>query len=184
MNSNPAPISHGARDTDPALSFQFSVELSQDPFGFLGFMIPIKGYFTEVSGLDVEWETVEYKSTNFIGWPESNMVQMRPVYRPITLKRGITNDEGFWLWHQLMFLGVKPLLSCYVTITMYDRFYKPLAEWSVESAWPSKITGPQIRSDSSDFAIEEMTLMHTGIHRSYMAPEFMLLEAAIQLLVP
>jgi phage tail-like protein len=175
---------HGARESDPALSFQFSLELTHDPFGLIGFMIPIKGYFTEVSGLDVEWETAEFKSTNVIGWPQSNMVPMRPVYKPITLKRGITSDEGFWLWHQLMFLGAKPLLRTYVTITMYDRAYKEMAMWSVENAWPSKITGPQIRSDSSDFVIEEMTLVHTGIYRSYLSPEFMLLDVAIQMLVP
>ena len=174
----------GARSSDPILSFQFSVELTEDPFGLLGFKIPIKGYFTEINGLDVEWETAEYKSTNILGLPHSNFVPLRPVYNPITLKRGITDSEGFWLWHQLLALGAKPLLKSYVMITMYNRRYEPIAMWSVERAWPSKISGPQIRSDSNDIVIEEMTLTHGGIMRMYMNPLFAGVDIAMQLLLP
>ena len=173
-----------SRDVDPILSYQFSVELTEDPFGILGFKIPIKGYFTEVTGLDVEWETAEYKSTNILGFPHSNHVPMRPVYHTITLRRGITDSEGFWLWHQLIALGAKPLLKAYVMITMYNRSYEPIAMWSVERAWPSKITGPQVKSDSSDITIEELTLTHGGVMRMYMNPLFMGLDIMLQLLLP
>ena len=173
-----------SRSVDPVLQYQFSVELTEDPFGILGFKIPIKGYFSEISGLEVEWETAEYKSTNILGLPHSNFVPMRPVYKPITLKRGITDSEGFWLWHQLLALGAKPLLKCYVMITMYNRSYQPIVQWSVERAWPSKISGPTISSDSSDFAIEEMTLTHGGVMRMYLTPFFMGIDIAMQLLLP
>jgi phage tail-like protein len=173
-----------ARSVDPVLSYQFAVEVTEDPFGLLGFKIPIKGYFSEISGLDVEWETVEYKTTNVLGLPHSNFVPLRPVYHPITLKRGITSSEGFWLWHQLIALGAKPLLTSYVMITMFDRSYEPLVEWSVERAWPSKVSGPQIRSDSSDIVIEELTLTHGGVMRSYLSPAFAALDVALQLLLP
>lgn len=148
------------------------------------FLIPIRGYFSEISGLDVEWETAEYKTTNILGLPHSNFVPMRPVYHTLTLRRGITDSEGFWLWHQLIALGAKPLLKTYVTITMYNRAYEPIAMWSVERAWPSKVSGPQIRADSSDIVIEEMTLTHGGIMRMYMNPAFMLANAALQLMLP
>jgi phage tail-like protein len=174
----------GARDADPLLAYQFSVSVTYDPFGIIPFMIPIHGFFTEVSGLDVEYETAEYKSTNILGLPATNHVPMRPVYSPIVLKRGITDSEGFWLWHQLLALGAKPIMKTYVTISMYDRSYTEVAQWSVERAWPSKITGPQIRSDSNDFVIEEMTLTHGGVMRMYMNPAFMLLDVAMQLLIP
>jgi phage tail-like protein len=173
-----------SRDVDPVLSYQFSVELTEDPFGLLGFKIPITGYFSEISGLDVEWETAEYKSTNVLGLPHSNFVPMRPVYQPIVLKRGITDSEAFWLWHQLLALGAKPLLKCYVMITMYNRSYEPIVQWSVERAWPSKISGPQIRADSSDIVIEEMTLTHGGIQRMYLTPDLMGLSVVMQMMLP
>lgn len=173
-----------ARSVDPVLSYQFAVEVTEDPFGLLGFKIPIKGYFSEISGIDVEWETVEYKTTNFLGLPHSNFLPLRPVYHPITLRRGVTSSEGFWLWHQLLALGAKPILKPYVMITMFDRSYEPMVQWSVERAWPSKVSGPQIRSDSSDIVIEELTLTHGGIHRMYLNPAFMALDVAVQLLLP
>jgi phage tail-like protein len=173
-----------ARSVDPALSYQFAVEFTEDPFGVLGFKIPITGYFSEISGLNVEWETAEYKTVNFLGLPHSNFVPMRPVYGPITLRRGITSGEAFWLWHQLLALGAKPFLRTYVMITMFDRSYEPMIQWSVERAWPSKVSGPEIRADSSDIGIEELTLVHGGIHRSYMNPMFMALDVAMQLLLP
>jgi phage tail-like protein len=173
-----------ARASDPVLSYQFSVEVTEDPFGILGFKIPIKGFFSEVSGLDVEWQSAEYKTTNLLGLPHSNFVPMRPVYSTITLKRGITSNEGFWLWHQLIALGLKPLLKAYVTITMYDRSYEPIAAWSVERAWPSKVTGPRVDSSSSDIGLEELTLVHGGVMRTYYSPELMVLNTALQLLLP
>jgi phage tail-like protein len=173
-----------AHPDDPVLSYQFSVEVTEDPFGLLGFKIPIKGYFSEISGLDVEWETAEYKTTNFLGLPHSNFVAMRPVYHPITLRRGVTDSEGFWLWHQLLALGAKPFLKAYVMITMYDRSYEPIVQWSVERAWPSKVTGPQIRAESSDIVIEELTLTHGGIQRMYLTPGLMILDVALQALLP
>lgn len=172
-----------SRSADPLLSYQFSVEVSSYPLGIM-FPIPIKGYFTEISGLDIEWETAEYRSTNVVGLPHTNFVLMRPTYSPITLRRGITDSEGFWLWHQLLVLGAKPILRAYVTITMYNRSYEEVAVWSVERAWPSKISGPQIRSDSSDFVIEEMTLVHGGVSRMYMNPIFMAANTAVQLMLP
>ncbi len=172
------------RSVDPALSYQFAVEITEDPFGLLGFKIPITGYFSEISGLNVEWETAEYKTVNILGLAHSNFVPMRPVYGPITLRRGITTGEGFWLWHQLLALGAKPLLRPYVMITMFDRSYEPMVQWSVERAWPSKVSGPDIRSDSSDIGIEELTLVHGGIHRMYLNPLFMAVDVAMQLLLP
>jgi phage tail-like protein len=167
---------------DPLLAYQFSVEVSQDPFGVLPFLIPIKGYFTEVTGLDREWETAEYKYTNILGIPDSNFVPMRPSYSPITLKRGITDSETFWLWHELITFGAKPMLKAYVTITLYNRNYLPVAGWSVMGAWPSKITGPQTRAESSDYVIEELTLVHTGVTRMLMDPVLDAIRTTIELM--
>jgi phage tail-like protein len=173
-----------SRGSDPLLAYQFSVDFTIDPFGFIPFFIPITGYFMEISGLDVEWETAEYKSTNMLGLPHSNFVPLRPIYHPIVLKRGVTDNEGIYLWHQLLALGAKPLLKSYVMITMYNRSYEMVAQFSVERCWPSKISGPQFRADSSDILIEELTLTHGGIYRMYLNPAFMLLDVAMQMMLP
>jgi phage tail-like protein len=173
-----------ARSVDPALAFQFSVDFNADPFYAIPFIVPLRSYFTEVSGLDVEWEMAEYKTTNVLGLPHSNFVPLRPVYHPITLRRGITNREGFWLWHQILALGAKPLMRTWVTITLYDRSYEEVAVWNVERAWPSKVSGPQLRADSNDVLIEELTLTHGGISRGFVNPIFQAANIAAQMLLP
>jgi phage tail-like protein len=174
----------GVRSKDPLLQFQFAVEFNFDPFGLLPPIIPITGYFTEISGLNVEWEVTEYKTTNFLALPHSNHVIGRPVYQPVTLRRGVTGSESFWLWHQLLALGTKPIMKNYVTISMYDRNYKLKAQWSLERAWPTKVSGPEIRADGNDFAIEELTLTHGGIMRMYLEPGMELMNILMQQMLP
>ena len=41
----------------------------------------------------------------------------------------------------------------------------PAARWDFVNAWPSKVTGPEMKTDSNDFAIEEMVLVHEGLKR-------------------
>jgi phage tail-like protein len=48
---------------------------------------------------------------------------------------------------------------------MYDREYNSVVSWHLINAWPSKISGPTIASDSNDFTIEELTIVHEGLYR-------------------
>jgi phage tail-like protein len=48
---------------------------------------------------------------------------------------------------------------------MMDRERKEAARWDFENAWPSKVTGPSIKSDSNEFGIEEFVLQHEGLKR-------------------
>jgi phage tail-like protein len=178
------PLIRSAREVDPMLSFQYSIEFSTDPLGLVPFMLPIEGYFTSISGLGVEFETIDYRTTNWLGHPFLNVVVGRPVYNPITLTRGVTSDTFLWLWQQLIYWGTKPLLKPYAMITLYDRTYKPAVRWSVENVWPTKISGIEIRAESSDVVVEEVTLVHSGIHRMYLSPELQALDLAIQMLLP
>jgi phage tail-like protein len=41
-----------------------------------------------------------------------------------------------------------------------------VAKWDFVNAWPSKVSGPSVQSDSSALGVEEMTLVHEGIVRS------------------
>lgn len=173
----------GARSSDPVVAFQFRMEIQFDPF-HPSLPVPITGYFSEVSGLDVELEKAEYKTTNMLGLPATNMVPMRPVYHPITLRRGVTDSAGLWYWHNFCTLGLKAILKQNVVITLFDRAYEPVAEWSIEQAWPSKISGPRVAADSNDIAIEEITLTHGGILRTSTEPLLMAFDLLAQAFLP
>ena len=184
------------RALDPLLGFQFSVQVDQDVGNPLlnlalsaitggGFILPIKGYFTEVSGLQVEYEIAEYKTVAIVGGiPQTRFMPGRPIYSPITLKRGVTDSEWFWFWHQILMLGAKPLFTASVTVTLYDRNYSRAAEWVVQRAWPSKVSGIEVRSDSNDYVIEELTLHHSGIERKFASLDNAALEFLITAVLP
>jgi phage tail-like protein len=40
-----------------------------------------------------------------------------------------------------------------------------VAEWDFVNAWPSKITGPQMKADGNSIGIEEIVIVHEGIKR-------------------
>jgi phage tail-like protein len=48
---------------------------------------------------------------------------------------------------------------------MFDQAGIEVARWNFENAWPSKVTGPAVKSDGNDFGIEEMTIAHEYIIR-------------------
>ncbi len=148
------------RKADPVISYQFSIDISG--------AVPINGYFSEISGLDSEYDTIEHKTVNALGMQVIQQVPGRQSYSNVTLKRGLTSSMGFWMWHEGIALGLAEALRASVSITMYDRKYDPLVQWDLVRAWPAKVSGPQINADSNDIAVEELTLVHEGMSRTFM----------------
>lgn len=143
-----------ARETDPLLQYNFSITAGD-----------ITGFFTEVSGITSEHEVVEHKYVNEKGQEVIQVIPGRIKWSEITLKRGITNDMGFWTWRDSVVQGDTTGARKACTITMYDRNYTKVTAWNVLNAWPSKISGPEFNSDSNDFGVEELTLVHEGLVR-------------------
>jgi phage tail-like protein len=52
------------------------------------------------------------------------------------------------------------------SIIMYDQQLQPVARWNFERAWPSKVSGPSVKSDSNEIGIEELTIAHEYIERA------------------
>jgi phage tail-like protein len=190
-NPQPRPKLAGTPFTrkkrEPALGFMFSVEARASTMGvgLLPFPLDIKGYFTGISGLAAEYEVIEYKSTNLLGFPRSNTYPGRPIHSPITLSRGVTSNEHFWLWHQLLVFGIRAAaLTATISLTIYDRSYAPMASFSIENAWPSKVSGIDVRPDSNDVLIEELVLQHSGVSRDLLVGESLIVNNLLQALIP
>lgn len=145
-----------ARETDPALGFHFRLEVQGR----------VTGFFTEIGGLGSEHEVIEHKVVDMNG---NDLVQALPgrlKWQPITLKRGLTSVRDVWDWRKMVENGKVNEARSNGTITMFNQSLQPVAKWDFKNAWPSKVTGPQLQSDSNTFAIEEMTIVHEGIERT------------------
>lgn len=134
---------------------RFTVELRLDEAG-------ITGYFTEVSGLGSENEIVEFRDGS-----DQNIIRKLPgrlKYSDITLKRGVIRDGSLWQWRRLVETGNVADARTHGSIALLDRG-SPVASWQFVNAWPAKITGPELKGDGNDIAIEEIVIAHEGMTR-------------------
>lgn len=143
------------RDTDPMVGFQFGIDFGTN----------VTGYFTECSGLESETEVVEHKVVGPKGQAIVQKVPGRLKFGNITLKRGITSDTQIWTWRQKVEEGKLKDARYTGSIVMYDYNFEEVARWEVTNAWPSKVSGPQFKTDGNEFGVEELTLVHEGFKR-------------------
>ena len=40
-----------------------------------------------------------------------------------------------------------------------------IARWNFENAWPSKVIGPDMDSGSTNYMVEDVTIVHEGVER-------------------
>lgn len=143
-----------ARGTDPLTGFHFQLDLGGK----------VAGYFTEVSGLGSENEVIEHKVISD-GQQIIQKIPGRLKWGDITLKRGITSMMDIWDWRKLVEEGKVNDARTNGSIIMLDQELTPVAQWDFEGAWPSKVSGPQAQSDSNNYGIEELTVVHEYITR-------------------
>jgi phage tail-like protein len=144
-----------AKREDPLVGFTFMLDLSSKA----------TGYFTEVTGIGSEHEVIEHKVVDN-GHETVLKVPGRLKWSDITLKRGITSDMKIWDWRQKVEEGKVDDARTNGSIVMLGRDYKEVARWNFTNGWPSKVTGPILKSDSNEFGIEEMVIVHEGMTRA------------------
>lgn len=124
--------------------------------------------FTEISGLDVETEVIEYRhgaSPEYIKTKQPGMQK----YSNITCKRGSfqSDNEYFDWWKETkMFQEGNETGSIYrrdLTISLLNENHEPIMVWKVKNAWPTKIQSTDLKADGNEVAIESMELVHEGL---------------------
>lgn len=141
----------GKRREDPHLSYRFKVELDS---------LVVAG-FSEVSGLQVEVETEDYREGGV-----NDYVHKLPKgakYNNIVLKRGMTDSDALWKWHREVVSGKIKSKNC--TIILLDFEENEKWRWTFEGAYPVKWTGPDFKADSNAVAIEALELVHNGLKK-------------------
>lgn len=119
--------------------------------------------FQEVSGLDVEAQPIEYRHGDS---PEFSTINMPGIkkYSNVTMKKGVfKSDNKFWDWFNKIKMntitdGRKP-----ITISLLDEEGNATMVWSLANAWPTKITGTDLKSDGNEVAIESIEIAHEGL---------------------
>ncbi|HEU5383687.1 MAG TPA: phage tail protein [Ktedonobacteraceae bacterium] len=118
-----------------------------------------QGVFTEISGLQVEMDMMEYQEGGNNGF-----VYRLPGFTKVsnlTLKRGLAESNEFYTW--LADVSGGKLKRRHVTVVMYDASGTKLRSWNFINAYPVKWVGPQLRASDNTAAIETLELAHEGM---------------------
>lgn len=114
--------------------------------------------FSEVSGLTVEAEAVEYRG----GADPALHVGKQPGLRKagnVTLKRGVmptAAGNGLYAWYDSIKANVVDRRS--VTVTLLNEERAPAMTWKLRQAWPVKLEGPGLNATGNEIAIESVEL--------------------------
>lgn len=117
--------------------------------------------FQEVSGLDVQSEEIKYRHGDSPDFSVIKMPGMKKVGN-ITMKKGIfKSDNKFWNWfNQIKMNTIKRMP---VTISLLDETGEATMVWTLTNAWPTKITGTDLKAEGNEVAIETIEIVHEGL---------------------
>lgn len=117
--------------------------------------------FQEVSGLEAETQVIEYRASNS---KQFSTIKMPGIakYGNVTMKRGIfVKDNSFWKWYDQ--IKMNTIKRQTVTIKLLDEKGNPTMVWTLTNAWPTKITGTDLKSDGNEVAVDTIEIAHEGL---------------------
>lgn len=117
--------------------------------------------FQEVSGLDIQSEEIKYRHGDS---PAFSVVKMPGLkkFGNVTMKKGIfKGDNKFWDW--LNQIKMNTIKRVPVIISLLDEAGAPTMVWTLANAWPTKITGTDLKAEGNEVAVESIEIVHEGL---------------------
>jgi phage tail-like protein len=117
--------------------------------------------FQDVSGLEVSNDAIEYRNGDS---PEFSVLKMPGMQKvgPVKMSKGIyksDNDLSKWFDE----IKMNTIKRKTIIISLLDEANKPTMVWTLKNAWPSKISGTDLKSTGNEVAIETIEIQHEGI---------------------
>lgn len=114
--------------------------------------------FQEVDGLESETQPIEYRHGNS---PVFYPIKMPGLGRVgnVTMRKGIfVNDSNFWNWYNE--IKMNTIARRTVVISLLDEEGNPKTTWTLNNAWPTKITGTDLKSEGNEVAVESVEIAY------------------------
>jgi phage tail-like protein len=132
--------------TWPLPKFYFSVQLGDDK--------DVK--FSEVTGLQAETKVIEYRHGDSKIFYPLKMPGLGTVGN-VTMRKGIfVKDSKFWNWFNEIKLNIISRRA--VVVNLLDESGAPKMVWTLHNAWPTKITGTDLKSEGNEVAVESVEI--------------------------
>ena len=133
-------------------------------FNGFRFMVMIEGIynlvFTEfrLPSLQVDVEKIQEGGQNAY----IHQLPVRVNLGTVTLRHGLTRDMSLLNWYLAVMKGDLEKAYRQVTVVLVDSTTIPVVIWNFRNAYPVKWSGPSLKSDSSEIAIEEIEFVYHG----------------------
>jgi phage tail-like protein len=128
------------------------------------FLVTIEGIynllFTEfrLPSLQVDVERIQEGGQNAY----IHQLPVRVNTGTVSLRHGLTRDMSLLNWYLDVMKGDLDKAYRQVTVALVDSMSVPVVVWSFRNAYPVKWSGPSLKTDSSEIAIEELELVYHG----------------------
>lgn len=117
--------------------------------------------FQEVSGLDTEVEAIEYRADNSKIFSKVKMPGLKKS-SDVSLKKGICSaDTKLFDW--INSIQMNTIKRVTVTVQLLDESHEVLFSWTLNNAFPMKVTGTDFNAQNSEVSLEELVLAHEGV---------------------
>lgn len=141
------------KETWPIPEFHFRIEISNAG------IISCK----EASGLDLEFDMIEYGSGDMPDFSEVKLPGMRRIRNVILKKAIFKNDQKVWGFLTQAKENVIQRES--VTVDLLDDSGSPVMSWRLYNAWPEKYSEENFKIDGNSVSMETIELRHEGLTR-------------------
>ncbi|MGC6373543.1 phage tail protein [Pseudomonas sp. K2I15] len=135
--------------TWPMPKFRFEVDFGTQLTGIA---------FQEVSGMEKDVQVIEYRNSTSAPLSTIKMPGIAK-YSNVTMKRGVfTNDNAFWQWMDE--IKMNTIARRTVLVKLLDEAGNVTMQWQLNNAWPTKITGADLKSDGNEVAVDTLEIAH------------------------
>jgi len=120
--------------------------------------------FQEVSGLEIQSEEITYRSGDS---KQFSVIKMPGLtkYGNVTMKRGLfKGDYKFWDW--IAEIKMNTIKRLPIVISVLDETGEVAMSWTLTNAWPTKVSGTDLKADGNEVAIETIEIAHEGLSKT------------------
>jgi phage tail-like protein len=135
----------------PLPKFYFMVKLGDDE----------SVSFQEVDGLESERQVIEYRHGNSKDFFPIKMPGLGSVGN-VTMRRGIfVSDAKFWAWFSEIKMNIIERRT--VIVSLLDETGQAKRTWTLNNAWPTKVTGTDLKSEGNEVAVESIEIAYESM---------------------
>ena len=118
---------------------------------------------SEVSGLKLDQDVIEYKHNTPDGKYQVKKLPGRPKPGEVTLTRGLTQDNSFDQWVKNSHFGKMGDARKGGAIIVYDFEGTAIKRYKLTAAWPKGLELSGLKAGDTSVLTEKLTLTHEGI---------------------